>query len=40
MQEAVRVDIAEPRPHGLIDEEQVRKFIPRSLIILEVGIIL
>ena len=33
MQETVGVDVAEPRPHRLIDEEEVCKLMPRSVVV-------
>jgi hypothetical protein len=34
---AIRVHIAESRAHRLVDEEQVRKFVPRAVVIFQVA---
>jgi len=34
---AIRIDIAETSAHGLIDKEEVRKLIPRTVVVLQVA---
>ncbi len=33
VQVAVRIDVAKPGPHGLIDEQQIGKLIPGSVVV-------